>query len=87
MNDTVARLYPQLRGVAASIAVDVDENLLDDLVQHMALCLLESKPDNTDSWYLQFAANRARNYLKHENLQPLNFTDVGLNPYGEPEQA
>ena len=83
MNDIVERLYPGFRAIAALVAGDVDENLIDDLVQHMAERLLQAEPGHTDSWYFQFAANRARNYLRHENLQPISFTDAGLDEYGQ----
>ena len=87
MNDTVERLYPKLRPVAVNVAGQVGESFLDDLVQHMALSLLQCESGHTDAFYLRRAADRARHYLAHENLQPLNFTGVGRNPYGEPERT
>ena len=82
MNDIVERLYPRLFGLAKHVAATATRELIEDLVQHMAACLLECKPGNTESWYLQHAAHRARDYLRHENRQPAAFTDTGYGVYG-----
>ena len=82
MNDTVERLYPKLRPVAVNVAGQVGESLLDDLVQHMALAILQCKPGQTDAFYLRRGADRVRNYLRHENKQPAAFTDTGHGVYG-----
>ena len=86
MNDIIERLYPKLRPVAVNVAGQVGESFLDDLVQHMALAILQCEPGHTDAFYLRRGADRVRDYLKHENLQPHSFTDTEHGPYG-PEQA
>jgi len=86
MTVTVDRLYPRLRGLAKKVARSSHDGLVDDTAQEMALALLECGPGKTDSWYLQHAEFRGRDYLRGERAQrqlASNFTDSGLSPMAE----
>ena len=63
MESTCERLMQQLKYIAARIAGH-DTGLLDDLVQEMAIAILEAEPGHLNAYYLQKAEWRALNYAE-----------------------
>jgi len=67
-----ARFYgirpAELQALAYKITRNSSER--EDLTQEMSLCLLESLPGQTKSWYKQRCYYRAIDYLRHNNHHP-----------------
>ena len=69
MATTCERLLPRLKYIAAQLTGDY--HLQEDLVQEMAISVLEAGPDHYDIYYLQLAEWRAVDYLKRFGKFPL----------------
>ena len=66
-NEVVSRLQGQIANAIIGQFPGVGAALQDDLRQEAYLGLLEGfKPGNTDSYYIQLAVNRARDYMREK---------------------
>ena len=74
METPCERLLPQLRYIAGTLCGH-DANMRDDVVQEMAVTILEAQPGHLDTYYLKLARWRAQNYLS----QFRRFPNTGLD--------
>ena len=76
METPCERLLPQLRYIAGTLC-GRDAHMRDDVVQEMAVTILEAEPGHLDTYYLRLARWRAGNYLGRFNRFPK--TGLGEN--------